>query len=61
VFGFNSDQAISVLRYFKWDLDKLQNTWFDREKELRKKIGIDYDQTIPKKFSFVNASLRAHN
>jgi len=43
LLGLNSDQAIAVLRYYKWDLDKLQNQWFEMEKDLRKKIGIEFD------------------
>ena len=61
VFGFTIDQSISVLRYYKWNMDKLQNTWFDRQAELRKTIGIEFDQTIPRRYPYVNASLRANN
>ena len=43
VLGMNADQAIAVLRYFKWNMDKIQNEWFVDDNRLRKKIGIDYD------------------
>ena len=61
LLGLTSDQAISVLRFFKWDADKLQQNWFDREAELRKKTGIAFDKALPAKFTYMNASLAAHN
>lgn len=61
LLGLNADKAILVLRHFKWDLDKLQNNWFEKEKHLKLEIGLEFDQSIPKKFSYVNASLSANN
>jgi hypothetical protein len=37
-----------VLRHFKWNMDKIQNEWFEKENKLRKLIGIDYDSTLVK-------------
>ena len=48
VLGMNADQAIAVLRHFKWNMDKIQNEWFNNDNKLRKMIGIDYDQTLVK-------------
>lgn len=61
LLGINPDKAILILRYFKWDTDKLQNNWFDKEKQLKLQIGIEFDQSIPKRFAYVNASLHANN
>lgn len=57
----NSDKAIQILKYFKWDNDKLQNNWFDQENKLKYKIGIEFDPSIPKKFPYVNGTLKANN
>jgi ariadne-1 len=57
VLGMTPDQAIAVLRHFKWNLDKIQNEWFEKENILRKQIGIDYDSTLVKKFPHINSSL----
>lgn len=32
LLGVNPDKAILILRHFKWDIDKLQNNWFEKEK-----------------------------
>lgn len=45
------------MRHFKWNFDRLQNEWFGNERKLSKQIGIEFDQELVKKFSFMNASL----
>ena len=35
LLGCNSDAAILILRYFKWDVDKLQNNWFEKMDKLK--------------------------
>ena len=57
----NSDKAIQILKYFKWDNDKLQNNWFDQENKLKYKIGVEFDPSIPKKFPYANGTLKANN
>ncbi len=32
-----------------------------KQKKLKQEIGIEFDKTIPIKFSYVNASLKEHN
>jgi hypothetical protein len=44
----DEDSAIAVLRYFKWNLDKLQNSWFEKERVLRILIGLDFDASLLK-------------
>lgn len=61
LLGCKSDDAILILRYFKWDVDKLQNNWFEKEDKLKLQIGIVFDQSIPKKAAYVNASLKKNN
>lgn len=50
----SSDETVIVLRYYKWNKDKVENEFLlgDQEK-LRLKIGLDFDQTINKKFPYV--------
>jgi len=50
-----------VLRHFKWDLEKFQTAWVDKSASLSKQIGIEFDQSVPKKFPFVNATLKQNN
>ncbi len=39
----NYDQGLAIMRHFKWNKDKFENEWFSNEKQLRKKIGIEFD------------------
>jgi hypothetical protein len=32
LLGLSEDDAIAVLKHFKWNMDKLQNEWFPKEK-----------------------------
>jgi len=36
----SSDEATIILMYYKWNWDKLQADWFNKEKEIREKCGI---------------------
>ena len=29
LLGLSKDDAIATLRHFKWDMDKIQNSWFE--------------------------------
>lgn len=40
MFGLSIDEAITILRYFKYNIDKLKNSWFDDEIAIRKAAGI---------------------
>jgi hypothetical protein len=54
MLGLTEDESISVLRYFKWNFDKLQNQWFEKEASLRPLIGLNFDKTIPLSNNSVN-------
>ncbi len=49
MFGFTDDEAILVLRRYKWNTDKLQSEWFDKEKGLRIQCGMTVDLGNAKK------------
>ena len=57
----NSDKAIQILKFFKWDNDKLMTNWFDQESKLKYKIGVEFDPSVGKNFPYVNGTLRANN
>ena len=40
LFTINSDEATIVLMNYEWNWAKLQNDWFNKESEIRKKCGI---------------------
>jgi hypothetical protein len=61
LMGCTLDQGITIMRHFKWNMDKLQNEWFGNERKLGRLIGIECDPELPKKFPFMNASLPTHN
>jgi hypothetical protein len=61
LFGLSTDDATATIRYFKWNMDKLQNEWFDNVKKLRTKIGLDFDQELLKASPHMNASLSRQN
>ena len=50
-YGLNQDEAIAVLRFFHWDEEKLQESWFDNEAKLRQQIGIQINSLLLKKMS----------
>ena len=58
LLGCSLDAGIAILRYFKWNIDRLQNEWFGNEKQLGKKIGVEFDQELSKKYPFINMSLK---
>lgn len=55
------DAGLAIMRYFKWNWDKFNNQWFTSEKQLRKKIGIELDPDLPKKYPYMNESLKTKN
>jgi hypothetical protein len=57
MMGLSEDESMAVLRHFKWNIDKLQNNWFEKEKALRLQIGLEFDKSVASKHSHVNGSL----
>ena len=43
--GLTDDQAIIMLRVYKWNLEKLQEAWFstDNTQKLKIKSGLEFD------------------
>ena len=55
------DQVLAVLRYFDWNLTKLEEQWYDNMDQLKIKIGIEYDQSLNKKYPDIVDRLAANN
>ena len=54
------DEAICVLRAFKWDAERMVESWYDNESKLKKKLGIEFDKTLNKDKT-ISASLAENN
>lgn len=40
LLGLSEDDAITALKHFKWNPEKLQEQWFDNEEKTRKQCGL---------------------
>lgn len=40
LLGLSEDDAISALKHFNWNPEKLQESWFDNEEKTRKTCGL---------------------
>ena len=38
-----NDEAICVMRHFKWDAERMSYSWFDDQDNLRRKLGLEFD------------------
>lgn len=41
LMGLSEDDAITALKHFNWNPEKLQERWFDNEDETRKTCGLE--------------------
>lgn len=57
----NMDAVISVLRYFEWDLRKVEENWFANMDTLRVKIGLDFDTSLKTKYPEISSALPDRN
>ena len=46
LLGLPPDDAIIVLRYYKWNQDKLNEHWFDKMKDIKKKSGLAAEEGL---------------
>ena len=42
------DNVMTVMRYFNWSIQKINDKWYDNTSKLRIDIGLDYDQSLVK-------------
>lgn len=45
----SEDEAICVMRNFKWDAERMSYSWFDEQDVLKKKLGLEFDKSLMKK------------
>lgn len=50
----SQDQAITLLRHFNWNVQKLEEQWFSLGDQKLKDFGLEYDEALVKKFPDVN-------
>eukprot|EP00826_Nyctotherus_ovalis_P049942 TRINITY_DN6072_c0_g1_i2.p1 TRINITY_DN6072_c0_g1~~TRINITY_DN6072_c0_g1_i2.p1 ORF type:complete len:502 (+),score=168.25 TRINITY_DN6072_c0_g1_i2:72-1577(+) len=46
LLGVTNDQAVSILKYFKWDVSKIESKWFDDPVHYGKLCGITFDSSM---------------
>ena len=44
----DNDSLIHVARYFTWNEEKMQTTWFAEMEKLQYEIGVEYDKRLDK-------------
>ena len=58
----SEDDAISGLRYFKWNQERFSEKWFDNEDKLKRELGIEFDKRLLKTGGdIIKASLAQYN
>ena len=55
------DDVISIMRYFRWNKEKMETDWFDNIDTLELKIGLIFDQSLPIKNPEINNSTKEQN
>ena len=57
----SEDKVISVVRYYNWDLTKINDEWFENMEKEELKAGIKFDEELPQKFPDIGQSLKDQN
>ena len=55
------DQAITLLRYFNWNVQKLEEQWFSMGDTKMKDCGLEYDEGLVKKYPDINQTQKENN
>ena len=61
LFNVSDDEAVILLREYKWNQDRLEADWFDNDKKVRIKCGTDVDPQILKRDPKVDNSKATRN
>ncbi len=48
IFGITKDDAICVLKYFKWNTNQAKSKWFENEKKHGMQAGVTFDRDLLK-------------
>ena len=61
MFLKSDDNVMTVMRYFNWSIQKLNDKWYDNMQQLRIDTGLDYDTTLVSFHPEINASMQQNN
>lgn len=57
----SDDYIISILRHFNWNTEKVNDQWFEKMDKLILEIGLEFDQSLNKKFPEIKSALKEQN
>ena len=57
----SDDYIISILRHFNWNTEKVNEQWFEKMDKLILEIGLEFDQSLNKKFPAISSALKEYN
>lgn len=57
----DEDKTITVLRHFKWNVEKLEDQWFSMPEDKKFEIGIEFNQKLRQKYPEIDDSTEAKN
>lgn len=61
IFLENSDDVLQVLRYFRWNTQKITSEWFNNIDKNRVLAGLDFDENLRKKYPEIDSALKENN
>lgn len=42
----DKDAVVAIMRHFDWDIEKMQQGWFEKPSEYELEIGLNYDESL---------------
>lgn len=42
----DKDAVVAIMRHFDWDIEKMQQGWFEKQAEYELEIGLLYDESL---------------
>lgn len=61
LFSVTEEEAVILLREYKWNNDRLQTDWFENSSKVRYKCGLEMDPKYRKSKPQMEASLAEKN
>ena len=55
------DEAITLLRHYNWNVQKLQDEWLFQDENKYERMGLKYDEKLIEKYPDINASRKENN
>ncbi len=52
---------MQVLRFFRWNVDKINQEWYGNEEKFRIQAGLDFDENLRKKHPEIDNALAHKN